>query len=49
MIAIKLQPGDEIRVVAPSRSQAIIWEKTHHHAMSSYALLEVELYSKVFK
>ena len=34
MIANKLQPGDEIRVVAPSRSQAIIWEKTHHHAMS---------------
>lgn len=34
MIATKLQPGDEIRVVAPSRSQAIIWEKTHHHAMS---------------
>ncbi len=34
MIANKLQPGDEIRVVAPSRSQAIIWEKTHHHAMN---------------
>lgn len=33
MIANKLQPGDEIRVVAPSRSQAIIWENTHHHAM----------------
>lgn len=33
MIANKLQLGDEIRVVAPSRSQAIIWENTHHHAM----------------
>lgn len=34
MIPNKLQPGDEIRVVAPSRSQAIIWEKTHHNAMN---------------
>ncbi len=34
MIANKLQLGDEIRVVAPSRSQAIIWENTHHHAMN---------------
>ena len=33
MIANKLKPGDEIRVVAPSRSQAIIWEQAHHHAM----------------
>ena len=33
MIANKLKPGDEIRVVAPSRSQAIIWEYAHHHAM----------------
>ena len=33
MIANKLKPGDEIRVVAPSRSQAIIWEHAHHHAM----------------
>lgn len=33
MIADKLKPGDEIRVVAPSRSQAIIWERAHHHAM----------------
>lgn len=33
MIANKLKPGDEIRVVAPSRSQAIIWEHAHHNAM----------------
>ena len=33
MIANKLKPGDEIRVVAPSRSQAIIWEHVHHHAV----------------
>lgn len=33
MIANKLKLGDEIRVVAPSRSQAIIWEYAHHHAM----------------
>ncbi len=33
MIANKLKPGDEIRVVAPSRSQSIILEHVHHHAM----------------
>ena len=33
MIANKLKPGDEIRVVAPSRSQAVIWERAHHQAM----------------
>ncbi|MBO5109243.1 MAG: LD-carboxypeptidase [Clostridia bacterium] len=33
MIAKKLKPGDEIRVVAPSRSQAVVWERAHHHAM----------------
>lgn len=34
MIASKLKPGDEVRVVAPSRSQAIIKEHVHHHAMN---------------
>lgn len=33
MIAEKLRPGDEIRVVAPSRSQAIIWAHVHEKAM----------------
>lgn len=33
MIANKLKPGDEIRVVAPSRSQAVIWKRVHRHAM----------------
>lgn len=33
MIAEKLRPGDEIRVIAPSRSQAVIWANVHEKAM----------------
>lgn len=43
MIASKLKPGDEIRVVAPSRSQAIIWEHAHHHAMGFWMNLGYKL------
>ena len=33
MIPSKLKPGDEVRVIAPSRSQAIVWQDAHHHAI----------------
>lgn len=33
MIASKLKPGDEVRVVAPSMSQAEVWQDVHHHAI----------------
>ena len=33
MIASKLKPGDEVRVIAPSRSQAIVRQEVHHHAI----------------
>ena len=33
MIASKLKPGDEVRVIAPSRSQAEVWQEAHHHAI----------------
>ena len=33
MIASKLKIGDEIRVIAPSRSQSEVWEVAHHHAV----------------
>ena len=33
MIAPKLSPGDEIRVVAPSRNLTEVWPAAHHHAM----------------
>ncbi len=34
MIASKLKFGDEIRVVAPSRSQSIVWENAHNSAVN---------------
>jgi len=33
MIARKLAPGDEIRVIAPSRNLTEVWPVAHHHAM----------------
>lgn len=33
MIAKKLKPGDEIRIVAPSMSQAEMWQSMHQHAI----------------
>ena len=33
MIARKLNPGDEIRVIAPSRNLTEVWPVAHHHAM----------------
>jgi muramoyltetrapeptide carboxypeptidase LdcA involved in peptidoglycan recycling len=38
----KLRPGDEIRVIAPSRSMAILTEETHH-AASAARLAELGL------
>jgi len=36
MIADKLKPGDEIRVVAPSRSLAIVWQKAYDGALDFF-------------
>ncbi len=33
MIADKLKPGDEIRVIAPSRNLTEVWPAAHHHAV----------------
>ncbi len=33
MIANKLKPGDEIRVIAPSMSLSEVWQDVHHHAV----------------
>ena len=33
MIASKLKPGDEIRVVSPSRSLSEVWHDVHHRAV----------------
>ena len=33
MIANKLKPGDEIRVIAPSRNLTEVWHVAHHHAV----------------
>lgn len=33
MIPSKLKPGDEVRVIAPSRSQATVRQDIHHHAI----------------
>ncbi|MBQ4055393.1 MAG: LD-carboxypeptidase [Clostridia bacterium] len=33
MIANKLKLGDEIRIIAPSRSQSIVWENVHNSAV----------------
>ena len=33
MLANKLTRGDEIRIVAPSMSQAEVWQNTHNHAI----------------
>ena len=34
MIANKLNPGDEIRVIAPSRNLTEVWNVAHHHAVN---------------
>lgn len=34
MIARKLQRGDEIRIIAPSRNLTEVWPVAHHHAMA---------------
>ena len=34
MIADKLKPGDEIRVIAPSRNLTEVWNVAHHHAVN---------------
>ena len=47
MIASKLNPGDEVRVIAPSRSQAIVWPKAHHQAVDFWRKNDFNLtYSK---
>ena len=47
MIANKLKPGDEIRIVAPSMSQAEVWQNTHQHAIDFWNREEFKLtYSK---
>jgi len=33
MIASKLCPGDEVRVIAPSRNLTEVWQDVHHHAV----------------
>ena len=33
MIANKLKPSDEIRVIAPSMSLSEVWQDVHHHAV----------------
>ena len=33
MIANKLKPDDEIRVIAPSRNLTEVWHVAHHHAV----------------
>ena len=36
MIPNKLTFGDEIRVVAPSRSQSIVWDNVHNSAVEYF-------------
>lgn len=34
MIANKLSPGDEVRVIAPSRNLTEVRQDVHHHAIN---------------
>ncbi len=43
IIPTKLKPGDEIRVIAPSRSMAIISEETRHIAQARFKALGLKL------
>ncbi len=48
MIASKLKVGDEIRVVAPSRSLLEVWNNVHQHAMEFWqkrGILSILFYS----